>query len=208
MKIILVVACLPLLVSACAVCDSGPGLYVRGTMTSMIGPTGSFVKTKETPRQNFVLARPGDSFNVEGGTAFTLTVPEVVNLGANALQVAEADTITTGSTIYKVSLVESCTPYVVMDKQCKIVNWYNPYRIPEVRISNYDDQLIMTPLLDNNLSIIGYEIRLGDHKMCGSPALKQLNRLKGGKTIIARPIKSNTPETPWNLADLEGAKPD
>jgi hypothetical protein len=50
-----------------------------------------------------------------------------------------------------------------MDKRCRIVNWYNPYRLPEVRIQNaYTDQLVTTPILGKSNEIIGYEVRLGD----------------------------------------------
>ena len=194
-----------LLASSCATCDSGPGLYIRGSMETQISSHGTFVKTGKAPKEEHLLARPGDSFNVAEGVPFQLNIPEVVNLGTNALQISEKDTVTAGPTIYTVSLVESCTPYVVMDKQCKIVNWYNPYRIPEVRIQNYNDQLVMTPLLDPHDAIIGYEIRLGDHKECGSPALDRLRKRKG---VVFAPVKSNTKETPWDLASLEGAKPD
>ncbi len=191
--------------SSCATCDSGPGLYIRGTMKTQISSHGTFVRTGKAPQKEHLLARPGDSFDIAEGIPFQLTIPEVVNLGTNALQISEKDTTTAGPNIYTVALVESCTPYVIMDKQCKIVNWYNPYRIPEVRIRNYDDQLVMTPLLDHEDAIIGYEIRLGDHKECGSPALDRLKKRRGA---VFAPVKSNTEENPWELTSLEGAKPD
>ncbi len=193
------------ILASCATCDSGPALYVRGTMRSEISSHGAFISTGRKPQQNHTLVWPGDSFDIAQGVPFQLTVPEVVNLGTNALQISEKDTVTPGPKVYTVSLVESCTPFVVMDKKCKIINWYNPYRIPEVRVKNSDDQLIMTPLLDPKDAIIGYEIRLGDHSVCGSPALKRLQRSKGA---VFTPVRSNTKDTPWELSSLEGAKPE
>ncbi len=194
-----------LTLSGCVTCDSGPALYVRGSMKSEISSHGTFISTTRKVQEQYKLARPGDSFDVAEGVPFQLTVPGVVNLGTNALRITQKDTVVAGPPVYTVSLVESCNPYVVMDRKCKIVNWYNPYRIPEVRIRNSDAQLIMTPLLDPSDAIIGYEIRLGDHKDCGSPALRRLQRSK--HTTFA-PVRSNTKDTPWELSSLEGAKPE
>lgn len=189
---------------SCSTCEPGPALYARGSVAIQVNSSGALESAKQTTNMRS-LSRPGESFPIQQGVPFLLTIPKIVDLGTYSLVVSEFDSATRGEKWFRVSLRESCRPYIIMDKQCKIVNWYNPYRLPEVRVQASDDQLIVTPLLDRSSSIIGYEIRLGDSKICESPALDALRaartkqQIKGGKVVVRRPT---TADKPMDIAEL------
>lgn len=194
---------------SCSTCDPGTSLYVRGTVGVRVNQSG-VLETAEDTGPKYSLRDPGESFVVVEDAPFVLDVPDAVDLSSYALVVTELDTVVPGGKLFRVALRESCQPYIEMDKSCKMVNWYNPYRLPEVRIRNTDEQLVMTPLLGPTNELVGYEVRLGDHTNCGSPALDRLRAYRRtSKQPIAgiRPIRSSTRKAPTSLKDLIIARP-
>lgn len=194
---------------SCSTCDPGTSLYVRGTVGARVNQSG-VLETAEDTGPKYSLRDPGESFDVVENAPFVLDVPDAVDLSSYALVVTELDTVVPGGKLFRVALRESCQPYIEMDKSCKMVNWYNPYRLPEVRIRNTDEQLVMTPLLGPTNELVGYEVRLGDHTNCGSPALDRLRAFRRtSKQPIAgiRPIRSSTRKAPTSLKDLIIARP-
>ncbi|MBK7578399.1 MAG: hypothetical protein IPI24_13385 [Ignavibacteria bacterium] len=177
----------------------------------MVGSSGSLVASKRNSNVKS-LTYPGQSFPIEQGEPFTLDVPELIDLGTHSLVVSETDSVSiSGKSCFRVSLKESCSPYIVMDKKCKVINWYNPYRLPEVRVKSADEQLIMTPLLDRNEDIMGYEVRLGDsvYDKCASPALEELTRVRKkregknrDKIVVRKPADANKPVDIVELFDF------
>ncbi len=194
---------------SCSTCNPGTSLYVRGTVGARVNQSG-VLETAEDTGPKYSLRNPGESFDVVENAPFVLDVPDAVDLSSYALVVTELDTVVPGGKLFRVALRESCQPYIEMDKSCKMVNWYNPYRLPEVRIRNTDEQLVMTPLLGPTNELVGYEVRLGDHTNCGSPALDRLRAFRRtSKQPIAgiRPIRSSTRKAPTSLKDLIIARP-
>ncbi len=194
---------------SCSTCDPGTSLYVRGTVGARVNQSG-VLETAEDTGPKYSLRDPGESFVVVENAPFVLDVPDAVDLSSYALVVTELDTVVRGGKLFRVALRESCQQYIEMDKSCKMVNWYNPYRLPEVRIRNTDEQLVMTPLLGPTNELVGYEVRLGDHTNCGSPALDRLRAFRRtSKQPIAgiRPIRPSTRKAPTSLKDLIVARP-
>ncbi len=212
--------CIAVVLQSCSTCDPGSSLYVRGSISVRVTSSGTLEQVEGGTTQ-FTLDSPGEQFIVEQDRPFVLDIPDAIDLSSYALVVNEVDTTIPGGRYYRVSLRESCQPYIVMDKRCKIVNWYNPYRLPEIRIQNaYTDQLVTTPLLGKSNEIIGYEVRLGDAgdgssktqnaSACPSPALKRLQKYqqadKAGYTSL-KPVKPRSKKEPMKLEDLISAVP-
>jgi hypothetical protein len=217
MHIILLIG-FALVLQSCSTCDPGSSLYVRGAISVRVTSSGALEQV-EGGETRITLDSPGESYVIEQDRPFMLDIPDAIDLSSYALVVNEVDSTVPGARYYRISLRESCQPYIVMDKRCKIVNWYNPYRLPEVRIQNaYTDQLVTTPILGKSNEIIGYEVRLGDAgdgssktantSACPSPALKRLQQFqqkdKAGYAGL-RPVKPRTKKEPMKLEDLISA---
>lgn len=197
---ILVAASL-LLIGGCATCEPVTPLFVGGDVTALINDQGVLIKSKpQGALRSVVLTHPGQSQCVVANEPFVLSIPKAIDMAKYALQIEECDTnaVTSGSSFFRITLIESCMPVLALKSKCKILNWYNPYRIPEIRVANSDlSQLILTPLLNDETEIIGYEIRLGDHTECGSPARKvwEAVRKSGRKPKVIRPNTTKTPRS-------------
>jgi hypothetical protein len=191
--------------TGCSTCEPVAPLFVQGSVRAQIDQSGVLVKsTAREPVTTIELRKPGESRCVPANEPFDLSIPDAIDMAKYALQISECETpmVTAGSPNFQITLVESCMPILVLKQECKILNWYNPYRIPEIRVTNDSlSQLVLTPLLSDDNEIIGYEVRLGDHRECGSPALKVLEAFrKGGGKVIT--VKSNTKKTPRSLGML------
>lgn len=185
--------------AGCSTCLPVPPLYVQGQAAVQVTKHGTLVRgTASEADTTIVFEKVGQSANVYSDNSFILSIPNTIDMALYALQIEESDVVTAGQKAFALTLVESCIPSLKIDKHCKIMNWYNPYRIPEIRVNNSEtDQLILTPLISGDNTIVGYEVRLGDSEECDSPALKELRRLRGKKTQFSR-APSNTKKTPRN----------
>ena len=188
-----------LISAGCSTCLPVPPLYVQGQAAVQITKHGTLVRgTASEADTTIVFEKVGQSASVYSDNSFILSIPNTIDMALYALQVKESDAVTAGQKSFELTLVESCMPSITIDKHCKIVNWYNPYRIPEIRVNNSEtDQLILTPLISGDNTIVGYEVRLGDSEVCDSPALRQLKRLRGKQATFSR-APSNTKKTPRN----------
>lgn len=203
-------AAVSIVLSGCSTCQPVQPLFVKGDVSAKVGPNGTLVRsTAGRGSRRIVLERPGDGQCVEEDESFILSLPRSIDMAEYAIQIEECDGVTAGRRTSKISLVETCQKVLMISKHCQRINWYNPYRIPEVRIDNRDlDQLVVTPLLGRDHSIVGYEVRLGDAEgdnKCDSPALKALKRFQQrGKRM--QPPSSRTkkdPDTPELFLDFE-----
>ena len=201
MKIVVVATLFALAVIAqgCSTCAPVPPLFVQGETTARIGENGILLRDRGgRPSRKIVLERPGSAQCIEQDEPFILSMPSVIDMAQYAIEISECDTVTAGAPIYRLQLVESCMPVLSLNKKCKTINWYNPYRIPEIRVNNNELlQVILTPLLGDDLTTLGYEVRMGDSKECESPALKRLKKLRGGSATSMR-FASNTKKNPLN----------
>lgn len=184
------------LFSGCSTCQPVQPLYVQGEVSAKIGPHQTLQRsTTDRDSRTIVLERPGDNQCVAEDEPFVLSMPTSIDMAEYAVQIEECDSVTAGQKIYKITLVETCQKVLLISKHCQRINWYNPYRIPEVRLANENlDQLIVTPLIGKDDTIIGYEVRLGDRggdSGCPSPALDALKRYRS-KGIKLRRLASNT----------------
>lgn len=188
-----------LVIGGCSTCLPVPPLYVQGQAAVQVTRHGTLVRgTASEADTTIVFEKVGQSANVYSDNSFILSIPNTIDMALYALQIEESDVVTAGQKAFALTLVESCIPSLKIDKHCKIVNWYNPYRIPDIRVNNSEtDQLILTPLISGDNTIVGYEVRLGDSEECDSPALKELRRLRGKKAKFSR-APSNTKKTPRN----------
>jgi hypothetical protein len=188
------------LLSGCSQCQPVQPLYVKGDVSAKVGPHCTLLRAKvNRDSRNIVLERPGDSQCIEEDEPFNLSMPRSIDMAEYAIQIEECDEITAGKKRHKISLVETCQKVLMISKHCQRINWYNPYRIPEIRIDNRElDQLVVTPLLGRGNSIVGYEVRLGDANgpnKCKSPALEALTRVQRTGTIM-KPPPSRTKKNP------------
>lgn len=183
--------------AGCSTCLPVPPLYVQGDAAVQVTKNGTLVRgTASKADSTVVFEKVGESAIVYSDESFILSIPNTIDMALYALQIEESDAVTAGQKAFELTLVESCIPSLTIDKHCKIVNWYNPYRIPEIRVSNSEtDQLVLTPLISDENTIIGYEVRLGDSQDCFSPALKELKRLRSKNVKFTR-AASNTKKTP------------
>jgi hypothetical protein len=191
-----------LVIGGCSTCLPVPPLYVQGQAAVQVTKHGTLVRgTALEADTTIVFEKVGQSAVVYSDESFILSIPNTIDMALYALQIKESDALTAGQKSFELTLVESCMPSITIDKHCKIVNWYNPYRIPEIRVSNSEtDQLILTPLISGDNTIVGYEVRLGVHGRnagCPSPALDALQRLRDKNTTIMR-ASSNNRKTPRN----------
>jgi hypothetical protein len=199
---------------SCATCEPESSLYVRDTLTVEVNKDGVLQEaSKGTAR--YALRYPGDSFTIEQGRPFILEIPDAIDLSSYALAVSKIETVVAGPEYYRVSLRESCTPYIELSKRCQVVNWYNPYRLPEIRVRNNDHQVVTTPLLSSNNEVIGFEVRLGTKgEGCPSQALQRFEdyrdslKASGKKeSSYLRSIGPSTRKEPRPLSVLLVAKP-
>lgn len=193
------------LLSGCSTCQPVQPLYVKGDVPAKIGRERSLMRAAaDRSNRTIILERPGDSQCIAEDEPFNLSMPNSIDMAEYAIQIEECDSVTAGQKIYKITLVETCQKVLLLSKHCQRVNWYNPYRIPEVRLTNDNlDQLVVTPLIGKDDTIIGYEVRLGDKggdDGCPSPALDALKRYRS-KGIKLRRLASNTKKNP-RLPDL------
>jgi hypothetical protein len=201
MKIVVAVTlfALAIIAQGCSTCAPVSPLFVQGETTARIGENGVLLRDRGgRPSRKIVLERPGSAQCIEQDEPFILSMPSVIDMAQYAIEISECDTVTAGAPIYRLQLVESCMPVLSLNKKCKTINWYNPYRIPEIRVNNNELlQVILTPLLGDDLTTLGYEVRMGDSKECESPALKRLKKLRGGSATSMR-FASNTKKNPFN----------
>jgi len=194
-----------LFVGGCSTCEPVTPLFVNGDVLAMVNDNGVLLKAKSQGfGQRVVLSKPGQSRCVLANQPFILSVPEAIDMARYALQVEECDTnaVTAGSSYFRLTLVESCMPVLALKSKCKILNWYNPYRIPEIRVTNNDlSQVILTPLLNGDTEIIGYEIRLGDHSECKSPARDVWIAIRKSG-VKPKVVRTNTSKTPRSIEML------
>lgn len=187
--------------SGCASCEPVAPLYIQGSVVAQVNTNGLLVKVRDqSTRQTVAFTKPGQSRCVVANEPFVLSIPDAIDMARYSIQIQDCDTnaVRAGSSFFRITLVESCMPVLLLTSKCKILNWYNPYRIPEIRVSNSNlSQLVMTPLLSDDDEIIGYEVRLGDHRDCGSPALRALEiiRKAGVKPKVVRPNTIKTPRS-------------
>jgi hypothetical protein len=202
------------ILQSCATCELESSLYVRDTLTVEVNKDGVLQESsKGTAR--YALRYPGDSFTIEQGRPFILEIPDAIDLGSYALAVSKINPVVAGVEKYRVGLLESCRPYIEVSKQCQVVNWYNPYRLPEIRVRNSDHQVVTTPLLSSNNEVIGFEVRLGtEGEGCASQALKRFEyyrdsvKASGRKeSSYLRSIRPSTRKEPRPLSALLVAKP-
>lgn len=175
----------------CSNCQPVQPLFVQGDVPARIGAMGRLQRSVAGRNARVIgLERPGDSQCIAEDEPFVLSMPNSIDMAEYAIQIEECDSVTAGEKIYKITLMETCKKVLVLKKHCQRVNWYNPYRIPEIRLRNEDlDQLVMTPLMGADNSIVGYEVRLGDANgadRCKSPALEALERFRSKGLKIRR----------------------
>ncbi len=187
-------------VTGCSNCQPVQPLFVKGDVPAKISSKGTLLRSTAGRGSRVIgLERPGDSQCVAEDEPFVLSMPASIDMAEYAIQIEDCDSVTAGQRIYKITLVETCRKVLALTKHCQRVNWYNPYRIPEIRLKNEDlDQLVLTPLIGADNSIVGYEVRLGDVKSpdkCKSPALEALERFRSKGLKIRRP-SSNTSKKP------------
>lgn len=157
-----------MLASACSNCIPGPSSYVRGEMTTALDNEGAFVTRSATSRtsKTITLRNESDTGRVTAGEPFTLIVPDVLDLGKKAVkvnQVSSSDEDLINKKNFEITLVDACSPVVRLERPCQIVNWYNPYRLPQIEVASGTlDQVIVTPIISEGNYVIGYEIRHGD----------------------------------------------
>ncbi|MBU3680286.1 MAG: hypothetical protein FGM32_11910, partial [Candidatus Kapabacteria bacterium] len=142
------------MLTGCSTCEPVAPLFVQGSVRAQIDQQGVLVKsTVREPSMTIELRKPGDSRCVPADEPFNLDIPDAIDMARYALQISECEspTVTAGGQSFQITLVESCMPVLVLKKECKILNWYNPYRIPEIRVSNDSlSQLVLTPLLSDD----------------------------------------------------------
>ena len=196
---------LSVILIGCSTCLPVPPLYVQGQAAVQVTKNGTLVRGKTSEADSMIVfEKVGQSAVVYSDESFTLSIPNTIDMALYALQIKESDAVTAGQKAFELTLVESCMPTLTIDKHCKIVNWYNPYRIPEIRVNNPEtEQLVLTPLISDDNTIVGYEVRLGDSKVCDSPALRALERLRNKSTKIIR-ATSNTKKSPRNPGFFAG----
>ncbi len=194
---------LAIISQGCNTCSPVPPLFVQGETTARIGENGVLLRDRGgRPSRTIVLERPGSAQCIEQDEPFILSMPSVIDMAQYAIEISECDTVTAGAPIYRLQLVESCMPVLSLNKKCKTINWYNPYRIPEIRVNNNELlQVILTPLLGDDLTTLGYEVRMGDSKVCDSPALERLKKYRG-QSVTAKRMQSNTKKNPINPGDF------
>jgi hypothetical protein len=210
---LIAVAC-AILIHGCSTCDPVASLYVEGIDTVSVNAEGVLEQAKKVTAK-YSLKAPGESFIVEQGRTFELSVPNPIDLSSHALVVSKIDTVVPGGQYYRVALRESCAPYIEMSEKCQVVNWYNPYRLPEVRMRNTSHQLVTTPLLGKTNEVIGYEVRLGTiEDDCQSVALKRFSEVRESlkkqnkkETVIFKAIRSTPRKSPAQLAELIVVRP-
>lgn len=211
----LIIVASVIMLQACSTCDPVASLYVGGNATMLVNKEGVLERSTK-PTAKYFLKAPGDTFLVEQGRAFELSMPDPIDLSAYALVVSKKDTVAAGPEYYKVALLKSCMPYIEMSDKCQVVNWYNPYRLPEVRIKNTNHQLVTTPLLSDSNEVIGYEVRLGttDADSCRSLALdrfserrKSLSKTNKKDPVVLKVIRSRPRKDPAKLAELIVVRP-
>lgn len=203
-----------LLLVACATCADGNEFFVQGSTTVKVGATGAFerARTVTGAGRTFTINNPGDTFWVAQDEAFTITIPRALDLGKYALVVHDtaAPGLAHPRKRFQISLDPACRPLIDLDQQCQIINWYNPYKLPEVRVNNKSmDQIVQTPLLDERDQIIGYEIRLGNHSAgkaidnkdnCPSPAFLLWQKMRSSNKRGTVKVAVGTRTTPYNAA--------
>ncbi len=190
--------------SSCSTCVDGPALYVRGEVDAMLDENGTFVKYtgKKRPTRELQLPSSSDTLPVASFEPFRLRIPETLDLGTRSLKIESVNDVQTGlkdkgDRLFRISLVDACQPVIELNDSCQTINWYNPFRLPQIFVKNGRmEQVIATPLIVNK-SMVGYEIRLGDKQVCGCPS-KALGPWKAyyqGKVHTLKPIRS-TKEQP------------
>lgn len=170
--------------TSCKTCIPGVSLYVRGSMTTVVDSSGAFAAvevvtagdTMDLP--TITLRGEKDTGIVRVNDPFILNVPDVIDLGKLSIRV---DRRYDGT--FAVTLGDACLPRIVLREKCEIINWYNPYRLPNIEVGTGNlDQVIATPIITGQDYIAGYEIRLGDQGVsdCTSPAYAAwLKRYRG-----------------------------
>lgn len=205
----LIIVASVIILQACSTCDPVASLYVGGNATMLVNKEGALERSTK-PTAKYFLKAPGDTFLVEQGRAFELSMPDPIDLSAYALVISKIDSVVAGGEYYKVALLKSCMPYIEMSEKCQVVNWYNPYRLPEVRIKNTNYQLVTTPLLSDSNEVIGYEVRLGAREDgCQSVALERFSEKRKGLSksnkkdpVVIKVIPSRPRKDPAKLAEL------
>jgi hypothetical protein len=188
------------ILAGCSNCQPVQPLFVQGEVPARIGSKGTLLRSSASRNSRVIgLERPGDSQCIAEDEPFVLSMPTSIDMAEYAIQIEDCDSVTAGQKIYKITLVETCKKVLALTKHCQRVNWYNPYRIPEIRVKNEDlDQLVLTPLIGTGNTIVGYEVRLGDVKgadKCLSPALDALDRFRS-KGLKIRRAASTTRKKP------------
>ncbi len=204
-SLLAVLAIMVSFLTGCSNCQPVQPLFVQGDVPAKIGSQGTLLRSTAGRNSRLIgFERPGDSQCIAEDEPFVLSMPTSIDMAEYAIQIEDCDSVTAGQKIYKITLVETCMKVLALKKHCQRVNWYNPYRIPEIRLTNDNlDQLIVTPLIGKDDAIIGYEVRLGDRggdAGCPSPALDALKRYRS-KGIKLRRLVSTTKKNP-RLPDL------
>lgn len=219
-KQIVLLAFTIILLSSCSTCVKGPSAYIRGEMIAELNDEGAFVAKSVSaaglPR--YTLRRNDDTVRVYSGSTFVLDIPDVLDLGKRSIKVDKIETVRAGNAdknYFAITLVDACTPVVHLRDKCHIVNWYNPYRLPQIDVANgHLDQIVATPIVSGDDYIIGYEIRLGDISVsdCKSPAYKSwkaryetdTGKQPKGRTRAKAPASTkDTPQSPSSLLTIK-----
>lgn len=217
-------------ITGCSTCLPGVSLYVRGSMVTIIDSSGAFAGVDAATASDsasldiVTLRSEADTGFVRANVPFVLNVPDVLDLGKLSLRVdrrllpAPGNDAQAGSDQdeFIITLVDACLPSIVLREKCEIVNWYNPFRLPNIEVrSGFLDQVIATPIITADDYIAGYEIRLGDQGVsnCTSPAYASwLNRYRGdrgkktsGKALVL--TLSTSPKAPSPLTSFQKPVP-
>jgi hypothetical protein len=78
-----------------------------------------------------------------------------------------------------ISTVDIENDEILFSSKCQTFEWYDPYNVPPLKVSAglKPEQIVVTPLFDDNCNRVGFQIRYGSIESgCRKEGIKELTR--------------------------------